>query len=85
MGLEPVGYKNMYSVTDSYLSPVYDVSLLLKGDNDSTIGISHFHAPEFVEFNDDVDIILGMDILNDCNVILDNSSGATKLRIDYFK
>ena len=85
MGLEPVGYKNMQTVTDSYLSPLYDISLLLKGDDDSKIGINHFYAPEFSEFDDNVDIILGMDVLNDCDMILENSSGVTKLRIDYFK
>lgn len=85
MGLRPVDYRNMRSVTDSYLSPLYDISLLLKGDGDSKIGIDHFHAPEFSEFDDNVDVILGMDVLNNCNMILDNSSGITKLRIDYFK
>lgn len=85
LGLKPVGYKKMHSATDSCLSPLYDISLLLKGDDDSKIGIGHFHAPEFSEFDDNVDIILGMDVLNDCDMILENSSGVTKLRIDYFK
>ena len=74
----------MTSATGSYSSPIYNVSLLLKGDNESRIGINHLCAPEFVAFNDGIDVILGMDILQNCNMILDNSTGVTKLRIDYF-